>query len=192
MQLLDEQDPQGGTVEIATPEQLLEIQDGHRFELIDGTLVERHMGAQAGEVTAIIIGLLRQHVQERRTGKVFSADCGYQIFGEAKRVSFPDISYIARGRLPEDKSPGGHARIPPDLAVEVVSPNDTAEEVEARRVDFLRAGTRLFWVVYPGSRTVHVSHQKSNALTLGEGDELSGEDVLPGFVCRVAALFEEL
>jgi Uma2 family endonuclease len=192
MQLLEEQDLQGGAAETATPEQLLEIQDGHRYELIDGKLVERHMGAQVGEITAVIIGLLRQHVQERRTGKVFSADCGYQIFGEAKRVRFPDVSFIARGRLPEDKSPGGHARIPPDLAVEVVSPNDTAEEIEARRVDFLRAGTPLFWVVFPGSRTVHVSHPGSNALTLGEGDELSGEDVLPGFVCKVAALFEDL
>jgi Uma2 family endonuclease len=64
--------------------------------------------------------------------------------------------------------------------------------VEAKRVAFLQAGTRLFWVVYPESRTVHVYRQgNNNSLALAEGDELSGEDVLPGFLCRVAAVFEE-
>jgi Uma2 family endonuclease len=191
--LLEEQSLPEGTVTAPTPEQLLEMEDGHRYELIDGKLVERHMGARSSEVAANVIRLVGQYVRERKSGKVFATDCGYQIFeDEPRRVRFPDVSFIARGRLPEEKTPDGHIRIPPDLAVEVVSPNDTAEEVEAKRVNFLRAGTRLFWVLYPESRTLHVYRQGTNALALAESDELSGEDVLPGFACKAAALFEDL
>jgi Uma2 family endonuclease len=79
--------------------------------------------------------------------------------------------------------------IPPDLAVEVVSPNDTAEEVESKRLAFLRAGVSLLWVIYPESRTVHVYRKGGSAAALEEGDDLTAEDVLPGFVCKVADLF---
>jgi Uma2 family endonuclease len=184
--------PEGGA-EPVKPEDLLEREDGIRYELIDGRLVERHMGARSSEVAANIIQVIGRYVVERKLGKVFAPDCGYQIFAsDPNWVRFPDVTFIARGHLPQDKAPEGHVRVPPDLAVEVVSPNDTAEEVEAKRVAFLRAGTRLFWVVYPDSRTVHVYRQgKHSSLALAEGDELSGEDVLPGFLCRVAAFFEE-
>jgi Uma2 family endonuclease len=178
--------------ELHTPEDLLQMADGDRYELIDGKLVERNRGAEASEVAAIIIYLLQQYVRPRKLGKVFATDCGYQIFPNApKRVRFPDASFIARNRLPEDKTPRGHVRIAPDLAVEVVSPRDTAEDVEAKRVAFLQAGTRLLWVLYPETRTVHVYRQAGGSSLLTEADELSGEDVLPGFVCRVAELFGE-
>jgi Uma2 family endonuclease len=192
--LLEEEGVPEATAEPVTPEQLLEIEDGTRYELIDGKLVERNMGARSSEVAANVIGILRDYVRERKLGKVFAPDCGYQIFpNEPKRVRFPDASFIARGRLPEDKTPDGHVRIPPDLAVEVVSPNDTAEEVEAKRVGFLQAGTGTFWVIYPESRTVHVFRRGSSvSAALAETDQLSGEDVLPGFVCKVSALFEDL
>jgi Uma2 family endonuclease len=191
--LLEDQGFAEAGTELATPEELLEKEDGARYELIDGKLVERHMGARSSEVAANIIRIIGQYAFEQKLGKVFATDCGYQIFAsDPKRVRFPDASFIARGHLPEDKTPDGHVRVPPDLAVEVVSPNDTAEEVEAKRVAFLQAGTRLFWVVFPESRTVHVYRQgNNNALALADADELSGEDVLSGFLCRVAAFFEE-
>jgi Uma2 family endonuclease len=179
-------------IEQHTPEELLQMPDGHRYELIDGKLVERNMGAEASEVAANVIRIVGHHVRGNKLGKVFATDCGYQIFPEApNRVRYPDGSFIARGRLPGDRTPRGHVGIPPDLAVEVVSPNDTAEEVEAKRLDFLRAGTRLVWVIYPETRTVYVYRQAGGFSVLTQAEELSGEDVLPGFACRVAELFEE-
>src|SRR6266542_3108429 len=176
--LLEEQEVVTEHPAEATPEQLLEMEDGPRFELIDGKLVERHMGAMSSLVAANIIGILRQHVHPQKLGKVFATNCGYQIFPDKpNQVRYPDGSFIAKGRLPDDKTPGGHVRIPPDLAIEVVSPNDTAEEVETKRIAFLRAGVRLLWVIYPENRTVHVYRQGGGAAALGEGDELSGEDV---------------
>jgi Uma2 family endonuclease len=173
-----------------TPETLLTMPDGDRFELINGQLVERHMGAESSQVAATIIALLRQHVRAHQSGKVFATDCGYQIFAnEPRRVRYPDGSFIARGRLPNDEAPKGHVPIPPDLAVEVVSPNDLAEEVEAKWIDFLRAGTRLVWVVYPEAKTVHVYRLDGTSAVVTEAGDLAGEAVLPGFTCRVAEIF---
>jgi Uma2 family endonuclease len=178
----------------AGPEPLPERDDGMRYERINGKLVERNMSARSSEVTVNIIRVLGQYARERKAGKVFAPNCGYQIFPrDPQGVRFPSVSFVARGHLPEDKAPSGPVRVPPDLAVEVVSPSDTAAMVEAKRFAFLQAGTRLFWVVYPDSRTVHVYRQgQHSSLALAEGDELSGEDVLPGFLCQVAAFFEEL
>jgi Uma2 family endonuclease len=174
-----------------TPEQLLEMPGGDRYELIDGKLVKRDMGAESSLVAAAIIQLLGHFVRGHDLGKVFAPDCGYQIFPDRpKLVRYPDASFIARGRLPWDKVPKGHIRIHPDLAVEVVSPNDTAEEVEGKRVEYLGAGTRVVWIVFPESRTVHVYRQAGPPSVLKASDELTGEDVLPGFTCRVSEFFE--
>src|SRR5437867_4303687 len=105
-----------------TPEELLEMSE-QRYELIDGRLVERNMGAEASEVAAKMIGLGGTHARKHKLGKFFATDCGYQIFPEnPDKVRIPDGSFIARGRLPEEKAPKGHLRIAPDLAIEVVSP----------------------------------------------------------------------
>jgi Uma2 family endonuclease len=189
--VLEPQPPLEELVEQHSPEELLARADGHRYELIDGKLVERNMGAESSGIAANVIRIAGQHVHANKQGKFFATDCGYQIFpDDPKRVRFPDGSFVASGRLPGDRAPKGHVRIWPDLAFEIVSPHDTAEEIEARRLDFMRAGTRLFWVIYPESRTVYVYRHDGRVTVLTQTDELSGEDVLPGFTCRVADLFE--
>jgi Uma2 family endonuclease len=175
-----------------TPEKLLEMTDGPRYELINGKLKEHSKGAQSSLVAANVTCLLGQYIWSRELGKFFGSNCGYQAFpGKPKQVRFSDGSFIARGRLPDNRAPKGHVRIAPDLALEVVSPNDTAEDVEARRIDFLSAGTKVFWVLYPESRTVHVFRHDGSSKVLTETDELHGDDALPGFQCKVAELFEE-
>jgi Uma2 family endonuclease len=175
-----------------TPEDLLRMPDGSRFELINGQLVERNMGAEASVVAAKAIRLVGNHAGSHRLGKVFATDCGYQIFAdEPGKVRFPDGSFIARGRLPDDKVPKGHVRIAPDLSLDVVPPNDVAEDVETKRIAFMKAGTKLLWVIYPETRTVHVFRLEGVVSVLGPEDVLTGEDVRPGFSCRVADLFED-
>jgi Uma2 family endonuclease len=175
-----------------TPEELLTMPDGSRYDLIDGNLVERGMGAEAGLVGATIIQLL-EYVHANNLGFVYTSDCGYQIFvGRPKRVRFPDCSFIARGRLPDDRTPTGHIRIPPDLVVEVVSPNDPAYEVEEKIEEYLEAGVKLLWVVYPNTQRVWVVRLNGAVSRLGVDDELTGDDVIPGFTCRVAQLFAKV
>jgi len=154
---------------------------------------ERNMGARSSQVAGKVIVVLGQHVGERKLGKVFAPDCGYHLpSDDAKRVRFPDVSFVACGRLEGERTPEGYLKLAPDLALEVVSPNDSAYEVEEKRVAYLRAGVRLLWVVYPPTRTVFVFRLTGSVAVLGEGDTLSGEDVLPDFSCPVARFFEDL
>ena len=98
-------------------------------------------------------------------------------------VRKPDVSFIRKGRLPGDAIPKGWVKIAPDLAVEVISPNDTAEDLEEKLEDYQKAGVPLVWVIYPERRMARVFRQGSPPVVLGEDDELSGEDVIPGFRC---------
>jgi Uma2 family endonuclease len=163
------------------------------YEVVDGALVEKaHMGAQADLVIVTLIGLIQAKCG--RLGLCFSGHCGYKgIFShDPKRLRYPDVSFVCSGRLPDDKPPRGHMQIVPDLIAEVVSPKDNAENVEERLMDFLKAGVRIAWLIYPSTRQVCVFHQGPAALRLGENDTLDGEDVLPGFSCPLKDLFASL
>jgi Uma2 family endonuclease len=169
----------------------LPVADG--YELIDGRLVEKPMGAKASRVGARLTTRLEPHVSNQKLGLVFISECGYQIFkGHPKKVRKPDVSFVARGRLPGDQPPEGNMRIPPDLAVEVISPNDLAEDIEARVDEYLEAGTRLMWLLYPATESAWVVRQDGSGARLKGGQELSGEDVVPGFACPVQALFADV
>lgn len=174
-----------------TADDLLKMPDGPRFELVDGKLVERHMGAKSSQVGSNVIAILYAFVKANFLGKVFSSECGYLMFPDhPNRVRYPDASFIARGRLPGDKTPSGHVRLAPDLTMEAVSPNDLADEVETKRLEYLRAGVKQVWIVYPESRTVHIHQANGSCRVLTEADMLDNVDVLPGFTCPVAAIFE--
>jgi Uma2 family endonuclease len=79
--------------------------------------------------------------------------------------------------------------IPPDLVAEVVSPNDTADELSEKIEKYLRAGVPLVWVVYPETRLVEIHRQDGSVAKLHESAELSGESIVPGFRCQVSDLF---
>jgi Uma2 family endonuclease len=181
------------TVErLYTPEDLLTLPDGERYELVDGRLVEKQMGAYASGVAVRLTYQLQHWNTRHRSGHLYDSECGYQCFPDnALKVRKPDISFVRRDRLPGGRTPQGHFRIPPDLAVEVVSPNELHWEVEQKVHEYLAAGVPLVWVVEPELRTVQVIRQDGSATRLRADDTLTGGDVLPGFECRVGELFEE-
>src|SRR5579885_3451928 len=173
-----------------TPEDLLRMPEGDLYELVDGHLVERKMGARSSFIGGVLLGLLLRFLAQRPLGWAWPADCGYQCFPDApNKVRKPDVSFLRFGRLPGDRLPPGHIPIPPDLAVEVISPNDLADEVDEKVEEYLGAGVRLAWVVHPQNRTVLIYRPNGSVSGLRERDELDGEDVLPGFRCRVAEVF---
>jgi Uma2 family endonuclease len=177
-----------------TPDELLALENGQRFELIDGRLKEKPpMGAEANLVATALASLLYAHASSSKRGHVFTQDCGYQIFSaDPKKVRKPDVSFIPRGRLPGERIPGGHVRVPPDLIVEVVSPNDLANDLEPRVADYLAVGVKLIWVIYPITRSLYVIRQDGTAARLTQGQDLHGENVLPDFTCRIDELFADL
>lgn len=167
-------------------EDLLKLSEQNGFELIDGRLVEKPMGWESGWVSGRLLTRLSMHCDEGQQGWVAPAEAGYQCFPHRpKLVRKADVSFVRRGRFPNDQVPTGHARIAPDMATEVVSPNDEAEEIMERVSDYLKAGTALVWVIYPRSRIAVVLRADGSATWLDEDQELSGESVIPGFACRL-------
>ena len=95
---------------------------------------------------------------------------------------------VSREKLPERRFEGGYAKFAPDLAVEVISNDDTMEEVELKIEDYLKAGTRSVWVVHPRARVVDVYRQDGTVLRLRENDTITEPGLLPGFECRIKEL----
>jgi Uma2 family endonuclease len=175
-----------------TPEDLLQLSEPG-YELLDGHLVEKGMGAKASVVGTALIILLGQFVRAGRLGFVLEGEGGgYELFPGRNHVRKPDVSFLRRGRLPDDILPDGWLKIPPDFAAEVVSPNDKAEEVFAKAREWLGVGVRLLWVLSPASRTAFVFRPDGSAAWVGAGGTLSGEEIVPGFTCAVDDLFADV
>ena len=122
-------------------------------------------------------------------GVVFGAETGFWTERNPDTVRAPDAAFVSNERLPAEGLPRGYFQGAPDLAVEVVSPGDSAAEVRGKAEEWLQAGARLVWLVYPESRAVTVFRSREDVRTLASTDELTGEPVLPGFRCRVEELF---
>jgi Uma2 family endonuclease len=176
----------------STPEDLLKVTDRPLPELIDGQLVEREpKGQKSDAIAARLIRFLGNFVEEHGLGLINGSQGSYQIFpDDPKKVRIPDASFTRRERLPAEGLADGHSRVAPDLVVEVVSPNDSAIDLEEKIEDFLVAGVPLIWVVFPETRTVQVHRRNGADSRLRPGDTLDGEDILPNFRCEVARLFE--
>ena len=173
-----------------TPEDLLAMPDGISYELVGGQLVERKMGMESGWVGTRLSSKLDRFREENGIGWAFNAENGYQCFPhEPGLVRRPDVSFVRYGRFPGGVVPKGWAKIPPDLVVEVVSPNETAYELEDKLADYQSVGVPLIWVINPKSRTVRIHRGDGTVSYLREDQELSGEDIIPGFHCPVREIF---
>jgi Uma2 family endonuclease len=160
------------------------VPDG--FELVDGRLEELHMSMDSAWVGLELGSLLRNHCVAGGLGRVFGSDAGYRCFPARPRLlRKPDLSFIRQERLPRDRPLGGESRIVPDLAVEIVSPNDLAENLQEKVLDYLGAGVRLVWVVYISARMGVIFRPDGSAAWVGEDGGLDGEGVVPGFRCRL-------
>ncbi len=170
----------------------LSRRDDVRRELVRGEIREM---TPTGDVHAILAAhiarLIGNHVWEKGPeGYVSGADGGFILATDPDTVRAPDVAYVSRARLPGPLT-GGYFPVAPDLAVEVMSPGDTATEIHEKTLEYLRAGTRLVWVVYPKTRTV-VTHTPEGARTLDESGTLEGGEVLPGFSLPVRQVFAPL
>ncbi len=172
---------------VHTADDLLQMLDGEQYELVDGQLVERDMGALSGWVGGEVFGRIREYAIQHG-GWAFGDGVGYRCYADDReRVRKPDASFIRADRLPSP--PEGYITIAPDLAVEVVSPNDIYYEVEAKVDEYLAAGVRMVWVINPANNSVRVFHPKRIVEEIGADGELTGGDVMSGFTCGIRSFF---
>lgn len=173
-----------------TPEQFLRLPDADQYELVDGKLVERHRGWESSWVATQLLFFLTDYCRKNAAGWANGSEAIYQCFPQRpNKVRRPDASFIRHGRFENEQFPQGICTLAPDLAVEVISPNDTAYEIDEKVEEYLAAGVRLVWVVNPHTRTARVHRADGSVSQLHEADEMDGEDVLPGFRCRVGEFF---
>lgn len=162
-----------------------------RSELVRGRVVrEPPAGGEHGSLAGRLHGRLARHVDDHGLGLVLAAETGFEIAPDPDgTVRAPDVAFISKERIPDDGIPRGFWPGPPDLAVEVVSPSNSADQLQGKIFDYLDAGTRMVWVVHPRTRTVTVYRSTEEIRILGEGDVLDGADVVTGFRLPVAELF---
>ena len=162
------------------------------YEIVDGEKVELpEMSMYSNEVALLLHEKLIIHLASNDTGKA-QHEILFNLNLPTARNRRPDVSFVSYERWPKNKAfpyRGVARNIVPDLAVEVVSPTDCAEELEDKINEYLRAGIRLIWVIYCKTRSVYVYRSADSIHRLTDADELDGADVLPGFRTAIAGLF---
>lgn len=163
-----------------------------RLELVRGEVVEMApTGFEHGAIVAKLTTMMNQHAATRRLGKVVAGDVGFQLGRDPDLVRAPDIAFLASDSIPTGLASRRFVEGAPVLAIEVVSPNDRANDIIERVDDYLNAGARLIWVVYPSRQQVVEYNAPGEFLILRCGDTLTGSDILPGFSCPVADIFAD-
>ncbi len=175
-----------------TANELLDMpDDGSRYELVRGEL--RKMppaGHVHGRYTSFIGGYLMMHVKTNGLGNTYGAETGFMLASNPDHVRAPDAAFVRRERAESVGDAPGFFPGAPDLAIEVISPNDSYTEVDEKIADWLAAGTLAVIVVDPRRRTVKVHRSPASVITLNESDTLEIDDVVSGWRMPVKEIFE--
>ncbi|MCC7422829.1 MAG: Uma2 family endonuclease [Planctomycetaceae bacterium] len=175
---------------VYTPEDLLTMPDGDQYELVNGRLRARSMSTESSWIAGELLYRLRAFDESLNRVWVLPEGTSYQCFPfDPLLVRKAGASVIVRTRMPGGPSRKGHCQISPDVAIEVNSPNDLVDEVDAKVDAWLAAGTTVVVVASPRTRHLMIYRQSGPVLRLDTNDVLTLEDVLPGFSCSVEKLF---
>ena len=166
--------------------------DGQRHELVRGEL--RTMpptGLGHADHASEFDTSLRSYIKLHKLGRVFAGEPGFIISTDPDTVRAPDVAFMTHESLAATGVPTGYFRGVPDLAVEVISPNDRYTEVAEKIAEWLAHGVQLLFVVDPRRKTVDVHRPGQPPRILGVDDTLDGEDVVPGWTLAIRDLFDQ-
>ncbi|MEP6960476.1 MAG: Uma2 family endonuclease [Acidobacteriota bacterium] len=163
-------------------------EDGLRHEIDAGELlVMTRPKLRHGKIQGKIFRLIGNFVEAGRLGEVVP-ESGFILGRDPDILRGPDVAFVCHERL-KDVSEDGWPELGPDLVVEVVSPSDTARQIDRKVHQYLAAGTLAVWVVYPDTKSVQV-FEPGSVVRLVEGDGLlSSPQALAGFEIRVREIF---
>lgn len=164
---------------------------GHRYELVDGELVDMDGAPPHGRMTGEIYLLLRLHVSNAGLPLDVGVTTGFAMGGHTLR--FPDVHVTRWERMAEyDEDAGGWPRFAPDVAIEVVSPSNTPSELALKAREYFVNGAAAMWIVDPDPRAVTIRRPGAADVVFGSDDVMTGEPEIPGFSCAVADIFAVL
>ncbi|MFO0866846.1 MAG: Uma2 family endonuclease [Gemmataceae bacterium] len=178
---------------VMSPPQTRSIPEPPLFEVVNGQVVESApMGAFETSIATILTGRLLAYVEQHQTGRVL-AETLFSLQRDEKLKRRPDVAYVSYDRWPKSR------RVPsiegwdvvPDLAVEIVSPSNTANEILVKNGEYFDAGVRLIWVVYPEQERIFAFSSATEVKILTTNDTLEGGEVLPGLALSIASLFAD-
>ena len=174
---------------ISTAEELYAHPDRKRYELVRGALrVCEPPGGVHGRLATRLSYLLHAHVERHDLGTVL-VESGYVLHRSPDTVRGPDISFVSKARIRSEEIPAQFIPGTPDLAVEILSPDDRPHEIAEWLADYFGAGAQRVWVVDPRRQCVMVHYPDGHTVQLGTADLLDGEEVVPGFRCGVGEVF---
>jgi Uma2 family endonuclease len=161
--------------------------DGSQQELVRGEIITMPLPGGMHGVTCSRVGRkIGAFVDAGPGGTVTCNDTGFITERAPDSVRGPDIAYWSKERLKE--VPLGYIAISPDMLVEVLSPSNTSKQIRAKLREYFERGVRLVWVIAPEDRTLTIYRVPDEGRVLHESATVTGEDVLPGFECRVSDL----
>lgn len=169
-----------------TPTTELAIDDDLDYEIVDGEMEVKMAGAKHGETCAQITGELFAYLKTNKIGKIYSSNTTFQI-GSNERM--PDVAFVSAERIPEEGSPSGKWEIAPDIAIEVISPNDVWDKVNRKVREYFAAGVQQVWLISQQEQEVIVYDSPTQIRVMTASEDLTSE-LLPGFKCKVADLFQ--
>ncbi len=146
-------------------------------------------GGRHGRIAARIGKLMAIHVDEYQLGECFAAETGFVLSRNPDTVRAPDVAFVSQEKMAALQDDSGFLPFAPDLAVEVVSPNDSFAEVEGKAWMWIASGTRLVLIVEPESETVYVYRAGTDIQVLDPQSVLDATDVVPGWRVQVADFF---
>jgi len=164
-----------------------ELDPEKSYEIVNGQPEEKEIaGARHGGVAARLIIRLGNHIESNNLGEIYS-EASFTI-GQNERI--PDVAFVAAGRIPSEGEPVTLWPMAPDLAIEVISPNDIYMKVVSKMEDYFAAGVKQVWLVDPEYRRVSIYRSPTEVTIFTEEQELVSEDLLPGFRCRLNEIFK--
>jgi Uma2 family endonuclease len=177
---------------LITGDELYAMGDIGPCELVKGTIVRMApTGDTHGACEGNLYYALRSFVNAHPLGNVRVGEVGFYIRRNPDTIRAADVLFISHERYAR-RSSSGYLDVVPDLVAEILSPHDRWSEVDQKLRDYFSIGVRLVWVVNPASRSVFAYRALTNVHEYAVGDDLPGEDVLPGFVLPVATIFEDI
>jgi len=157
------------------------------YEIVNGQPEEKEApGGKHGVISLNLGAELRTYLKTHKRGLACS-ETNFKI-GQNERI--PDVAFVAAERLPSDGMPEGVVGFAPDLAIEVISPNDVHDKVSDKVLEYLEAGVRQVWLISPKLRSITIFRSLTDVQVFTEDSELVSEDLLPGFRCSLKEIFQ--